>query len=527
MGKWPVCIQKRSFELNLEDYIKSPWNSTHDIYKNSFLHMRPAPEYATGEVLLASTYRSVGFSKDTVKESNVPTLGREFQKTIEKGKRNKSEYESDLDPDTWKRIITGTLRSPKQPNQTSKRFLQLSPVVPDASIYSLSARLSSNSWNPGALVSRVLEFGEPKDIDVNENWQQLFSALSVGENDDIWARFLQEEFKTWRAKGMQNAWSPPDRIKRDEVISAWHKSSVPIPAERFTADFLQVLSLKTLLTRRQWVSMLESVLRLGSASHILWICRANAVCFDLMRQALSGEHVGGVDQVEERLGMKQGFWRYGQHAATTIAEAATSFAKARVGINLLLCQLEETFGNKLPKDALSNIDSIANLIAWLSQKDVRNKFDHESFRGHYQDVIEFDPRIVAGKKGISSNVKEFLRHVLGQRQTAEAGLDSYDQGYYLAKKGVARNSPWLVSLGPVSVLFLVHACTHKTSGPRTINNLCEHLSEYGIEIDAQEVADSALGTTLRSLGLVLDSPDAEGGMVLINPFDLMDKKAAE
>ena len=30
-----------------------------------------------------------------------------------------------------------------------------------------------------------------------------------------------------------------------------------------------------------------------------------------------------------------------------------------------------------------------------------------------------------------------------------------------------------------------------------------------------------LGQTLRNLGLVLDSPDAEGGMVLINPFELM------
>jgi len=83
----------------------------------------------------------------------------------------------------------------------------------------------------------------------------------------------------------------------------------------------------------------------------------------------------------------------------------------------------------------------------------------------------------------------------------------------------------VVSLGPVSVLALVHACTHNTRKPRTIDNLCQHLSEYGIEIDAQEVTDSMLGQTLRNLGLVLDSPDAEGGMVLINPFELMVEEA--
>ena len=176
---------------------------------------------------------------------------------------------------------------------------------------------------------------------------------------------------------------------------------------------------------------------------------------------------------------------------------------------------------------MSNIESISRLINWLGDRDTREKFNGDIFRKNYQDVIEFDPRLVAGKKGISSNVTEFLRHVLGQRQTAEAGLSSYDQGFYLAKKGSSRSARWVVSLGPVSVLALVHACTHNARGPRTIDNLCQHLGEYGIEIDAQEVADSMLGQTLRNLGLVLDSPDAEGGMVLINPFELMVEEAVE
>jgi hypothetical protein len=159
-------------------------------------------------------------------------------------------------------------------------------------------------------------------------------------------------------------------------------------------------------------------------------------------------------------------------------------------------------------------------LTWLGKEEVRTQFNLNQFRTNYQDVIESDPRVVAGKKGISSNVKEFLRHVLGQRQTEESGLDSYDQGYYLAKKSNSKTARWIVSLGPVSVLSIVHACTHSRRGPRTIDNLCEHLAHYGFEINAQEVAGSKLGQTLRNLGLVLDSPDAEGGMVLINPFEM-------
>ena len=134
--------------MSLKDYIDNPWSkgSLSNAYQSSFLHMRPAPEYASGEVLLASTYRNVGFSNDLVSEGKVPKLGREFQKRIQSGKKVSSFSGTDMGPEVWQRIVTGTLRSPKQLNQAAKRFLQVSPVVPDAAIYSLSARLSANSW---------------------------------------------------------------------------------------------------------------------------------------------------------------------------------------------------------------------------------------------------------------------------------------------------------------------------------------------------------------------------------------------
>ena len=188
--------------MSLEDYIKGPWATAnlHKSYKESFLHMRPAPEYASGEVVLASTYRNFGFSTEGVSEGKVPKFGRDFQKKIESGKKGKDAEETGVDPDAFRRIVTGTLRSPKQPNQTARRFLQISPVVPDASLYSLSARLSSNSWNPGKLVERVLQFGSGAQEDVQKNCNDLFYALSVDDDDDIWARFMQTEFETWRDK---------------------------------------------------------------------------------------------------------------------------------------------------------------------------------------------------------------------------------------------------------------------------------------------------------------------------------------
>ena len=514
--------------MSLEDFLNSPWasNSLHEIYTNSFLHMRPAPEYASGEVVLASTYRYVGFTGSEISEGKVPKLGRDFQKLISKGKRARNQEDTGVEPEAWNRIITGTLRSPKQPNQTSKRFLQISPVVPDASIYSLSARLSSNSWNPGALVAKVIQFGEASSENAQNHVNSLFHSLSVGEGDDIWARFLQKEFETWRPSSIKSAWLEPRELVVEDAITDWHKSSVRSPAVRFSKDLSRVITLKKHLTRRQWVSMLEATLRLGTASHIFWLCRANQECFLLMRRALEGLEVPGKENLESIFGMRKGFWRYGQYSSNSIRDYSTGFVKARVGMNIILHQLADIFGDSLDAYSLNNIEKIHEFIAFLATPEVREKFDMVLFHKNYQDVIESDPRIVTGKKGISSNVKEFLQHVLAQRQTAEPGLDSYDQGYYLAKNSSSKSARWIVSLGPVSVLSLVHSCTHGARGPKTIDNFCQHLGEYGIEISAQEVSDSMLGKTLRNLGLVLDSPDAEGGMVLVNPFENISGVAA-
>ncbi len=65
---------------------------------------------------------------------------------------------------------------------------------------------------------------------------------------------------------------------------------------------------------------------------------------------------------------------------------------------------------------------------------------------------------------------------------------------------------------------MTHCCLHEVSGPRSVQRLAKHLSSYGIEFDLHGLNDSDLGQQLRMLGLVLDSPDAESGMLLVPPF---------
>lgn len=501
--------------MQIDALIEAPFkeSATHGDYAGSFLHMRPAPEYASGEVVLASLIRNVGFGPTL--EGQVPRSGSELLRRVQKDKPTGNPL---LAVDTWQSVLEASLKSPKQPNQSAKRFLQLCPLVPDCALYSSSARLTANSWNPGEMVKRIIAFGSADHATATRIWKRLFDAFSVTRDaDDPWAVGLQSEFEAWRAKDAR--WALQE-LQPLPLVASWRAGGGDSSARRFVEDLEHILDLKRSLTRRQWVSMLESLLRLACATHVLWLCRANSRTYQLFLNALQGTSPSTEQETRVLLGMTaQGFWRYGQFAAETIEEMARGYLQSRVGLNVLLHVAEEA-GCELSDrgDAiLASPDAIHRAGVRLFQH--RTAFPVEKVRTAVQEIVDGNPRVFSVKKGVGSNIKEFLRHCLGQRQTAEDGMKSYDQGYWLRKNGYHSSAKWIVSAGPVAVLLLVHSCARRTLGPATTDDLCRHLGEYGITLKPDDVTGTAdLGPTLRRMGLVTDSPDAEGGMLIRNPF---------
>src|SRR5262245_30010722 len=107
--------------MTIEEFKARPWGRSHPTYDQSVFAIKPAPEFATSEVLLASLYRSIGFAG--YGEAQVPKAGRDFDKRPGGGKRAPNDMK--LAPDAWNTVLHGVLESPKQPNQSSKRFLSL------------------------------------------------------------------------------------------------------------------------------------------------------------------------------------------------------------------------------------------------------------------------------------------------------------------------------------------------------------------------------------------------------------------
>jgi hypothetical protein len=278
------------------------------------------------------------------------------------------------------------------------------------------------------------------------------------------------------------------------------------------------------MTRRQWTSLLEAILRLAAVAHVTWLCDVQARIWRCLSDALAGGGPIGTEAAREAAfpGEAQ-YMTYGGKALHGLKDKASSYLSARLGMNALLWSLSDA-GTPYQGD-ISSSEDIAHLCQHI--RDNRQAMEEAGIRGVLADIREQEARALNCRKGIGANLLEFARHALGQRQTAIQLLRGYDQGYVLKKKGNSASSPWVVSLGPVAVLALVHCALAGMGGPRSIHRLGQHLASYGIVVDRQDIARNDLGHQLRMLGLVLDSPDAESGMLLLPPFpanSAMDKE---
>ena len=501
--------------MGLNDFYQSPTASanTHRLYKDSFFVMRPAPEYATGEVLMSALYRKVGFP--SLGEKDVPRQGAEFYRRIQNPIQQLVARDGKISARGWNKIIDEVLKSPKQSNQSRQRFLQLMPLVPELALYTSSARLKGNPWSPGDLVQRVLGYAPHEINDIKKTWKRLFEALEVNKSDDIWARYLAEELVSWRPPSVSHEWKYAgygDVFQIDNVDAR----AINSPARIFYGDLNAVLDLKPQLTRRQWISMLESILRLGTASHVLWICHVHEVVWTYFQSCLSGEPLR-LETLHEDLSIpKNGFWTYGDKALPKAKNLIMKYYIARLGINHML-HVTDDLKIPLPVNCLASVSGLAECLRILSGEYA--KIVQHKFMPKQRELLDREPRQLACAKGIPSNILEFVRYVLGQRQTGEIELKGYDQGYLLRKRGAYAAAPWVVSFGPVAAMTLTYCCAVKSNYPRNIADFCSYLSSYGIYIHPNDVPASDLGSTMKNLGLILDSPDAEGGMMITPPFN--------
>lgn len=504
--------------MAIQDFEAEPLKKPHPAYEAAFLALKPAPEVATGEIMVASMVRNVGFvDAGASLESRVPGLGRDFDSGLRNAIKKAQPPTAGqlMKASELRRVVTDLVASPRQPRE-KKRQASISPLVPDAALYSLSARLVGNPWNPGNLVRSVIGFGSVSSADAAKAWDRLFEGLSVQPNDDILARILEHEFTSWRPKDVEWKHRPLQALEAPLELDLAGNS----PARQFCRDLDLVIALKPKLTRRQWVSTIGSLVRLGAASHVLWLCKANATLWRLMQEAMEpGRQVATVTEVSARLKEAPHFFNYGERTAMPIKAAIRDYITARFGINLVLFLLDEAAGEDQVGGEDANLATAAGIHGTLRLvAKHRDAIGAQPLGPRLGALLERNPKTLQCKHGVTSNLDEFLTYSLSRRPTLDPKDLNYDQGYWVRKAAAYSSAPWILLAGPIALLTMAHCCTTSSKAPKTILDLAAHVQRYGIALTVGGRLDDRLVESLRNLGLVLDSPDAEGGMIVRSPF---------
>ena len=489
--------------------------------------MGQQPEYATGDVLLASCYRVLGLA--AASESNVD---------LENIHRLPSLLETEAIPATaWEFIFKGALRSPRRRGERTTRPLpQVVPLVPALGNFSGVLGRPRSRWNPGMLALYTLASGTSPEF-FEEAVSKFVRALdAVQDYDDEFAWFLENSLKSLpesQRTGGNSTWLEkidlPRIAFRDQQRDPWS------PAEIFVRDLEKLIQLKPSLTRRQWCALVESLLRIGLASHVLWIGSLNSFVWECSLEVLGGGAPPSRHEIEASLwsshARNEPYLEGGQSALPYLRRQIESYSMARLGINLLFHALEER-GNPLvwPEEvSTSGLPADAQVAHFLEHLGrVRNDLGPDP-RGWIASELGSTIDDLAANRGITlsgrsggvpKNLHEFLAYTLQRRQAEEVVLKEHDQGYLLAKASSARSAPWVVRPGPVLLLAMSHV-THASmpGAPVTLRHLANHFGYYGVRLATGDLQEGDIATDLATLGILVDSPDAGGGRLVLDPFE--------
>jgi hypothetical protein len=393
------------------------------------------------------------------------------------------------------------------------------PIVPALQNVSCFTRLTGNPWNPGAFAAGLIIRGSRDAGKAKNLLAQIAKSLGVEdeENEDKWACILEKKMTT-----LEESWLGEQRPESVEIAedSQQHEIHTRVyPARAFTEDLPRLLQLKRHLTRRQWLSVMDSMLRIASAAELLWVARINCCLARMIEDAAEGKGIPSTDGLLAGLSGDGPLLSNQQLLDRQLSSQIREYAHARIFIGELADLIKVKGGLLKRVQSAGGLGSLKGIRSLLTAAKGKTK-ECKKARGQVVKLMDASP----GFLHLNSSAKWpaqcffFTKGVLAQRVSADPEKAHFDQGYWGSKPGRARNAPWVFRVGPIGVLTMAHLAALRSAGAATASGLMTQLERYGIQVSLPDVLTGQVGTDLRNLGLVLDSPDAEGGMLIRSPF---------
>lgn len=473
-------------------------------YKNSIFCIRPAVEVAYDLHLSAALMRAC-----VSDDRSEPSLLRDAKDFRAKLEMDKGESWKDRIP--LREIMDDkALRAPFTSSQPKKGDARHVPISVNLAMVTDFVRSTGNPWAVGERMALMVRRGAADRTEYDD----LMKAIAA-DDQDCWAGFINFKLNELITKS-----SLPEELvgrltyrsgrpKVLESIVAGEDSELrsllyPGAPELFVS-LKEVTGWKPRLLSSHFVALLDSLLRLHAFSEVRHLSLANSLLLEL---ALSAD-----EQVYAEDDIRQKFKELRQKSSlSSDADLNVEIERCASMLELSKCFFSQ-FPDEYGIDAkTSSVSAIASWFSDIRGKDEAFRRNKTQFRSSFEDGSQ--ARQIS-KSSSLNNFKEFLKYVVQQRVVDTGLAGQFDQGYWAKKSGSHKSAPWKMCISPVgSLLFAGLACRGLPSC--TFADISKLLRRAGLAVS--KTGKGQLHLNLKSLGLIIDSPDGVGGFLVNNPF---------
>lgn len=485
---------------------------TEKYFKRKGFEFPIVPQNAQGEEILGSLIRALGLV--SVSEGKVGKHSRELHARLGElddsgvGPISPSRLEKSERLKLFRTILASSIADSK------KGVVRMFPLVPEICRYSAVPSYASSTWNPGGYLMNMLS-RSVESVEFDELIERMSSALNINQAedsqdcDDLWARFVEEEIASWREGGDEEQ-RPPSLASEFSL----KLGGVASPDVNFVRHFPLLLDLKRSMTRRKWIAILDSYLRLVMMQDVIWVCQLQQVMLDMF---LVDSDCLEIEWLEERLQPKS-MMKEGMRRSLILDSQIGGYPRVSYGLCYIVEKLEK-LGLGFPENAtLEEILGYHNGARDLMSSDqLRSLF--KEFNRLIEEADENWRKRFDGSLSRLKNIREFIEGSTKRQEFVKESKSGFDQGFWFDKKHRSKHSQFVWSPGPVSVFMMVYLnCRELGVESVSTNEHIEFLATYGMAYSQKDLAHGAWGQTLRSLGLIVSSPDADGGVMIRTPF---------
>jgi hypothetical protein len=475
------------------------------------------------QFLISSLYRSIGLitlSEDSASiNAEVLFAGMDFSKKLPLIFNNEQ----------FKKIIKGSLNFPKGNTKNEKQYL-ISPLIPEIAAFGGTMRRQS-SWNAGKFILQIISNCCNDDEEFKEIIIELYEALKVDINkgSDAWSLLLVNEFKTINENLTGHISCNQNNIDLISLIKEYRSAEVKLVLKdsNFSKNVIKDLKIlieiekESNISRQQWVSLLETFFRLLIFNHIINTLNLSRSYFSILTEILENDPNKIMDERMFEKFINLDFNQKSNIDKNLKVSTRSAFIDNNIHLYCLYNHftyeiLQSNNVNIQLNDSRNQFISKTNILLqnFSNAEDLKLKFSE--YKRLNEDILKF----ISVKDRSLAQIQECLIYI-GNKKVKEKELKSYvpDVNFLFAQRKGIKGNPYMFELGSGTISLLTGLIFRKRSAQNFISGM-EYIKEmlnYNIDLNIQDISSGEINLTMQSLGIVIDSPDTEGGVLIVKP----------